>query len=568
MPRIPFCSGKARAAVLVLPLFFTLVYFLLRSPLYDTPNRAPNRHASVNHKNTSDWWVEFFTRLENTRVTAAPTEIDGRAPDDNWTPDTSAVRPDLLKLTAVDEAKFRDSHASFVRQLPPFASHLPYDADTTGIVSTAGAPNFGQAISMVLMTRQSGSRLPIQIVVDSTSPWVESICAETFPRLNATCLFMEDAWAGMPQLVPKLHRFQWKFISIIASTFQNVLFLDADCLPVRSPDHIFSREPFVSAGLITWPDYWVSQAAPGFYKIAGDVEVPPITARASSESGMMVYDKARHADTLLLAAYYNYNGPDHYYAMLNQHGPGEGDKETFFQAALVLDALRKKGVYHQPTAWMKPGVGVKKGYWDVKTMPKSHGRTAKGNWRGMFMQQMDPTEDYRAVMAAVEKAKKGEDEKKSSRRTRRWLWKSEHKQDSKPPPPPQQSKSITNEPAPQNKPLVESDYLTDSTFLATVGNLTLESDHHHFMFFHHNGVKPDLTGVTEGGSEVVATDEDEKYLRMWGDPGWIIDRYGRDVEKVLWHDSIEVYCQPGLGEFERLQKVCARMREIYEQVYV
>ncbi|KAK4123171.1 glycosyltransferase family 71 protein [Parathielavia appendiculata] len=584
---------RGRAAILMLPLFTTLLYLLVRSRVYDPPPRAPYHVASNIRNTSSDWWIEFFMRLENTRVVAAPTEINGSAPNDNWTPDTSIVRSDLLVLNATDEAKFRESHASFVRQLPQFASHLPYDAGTTGIVSTAGARNFGQAISMVLMARQAGSRLPIQIVVDSNSPWVESVCAETLPRYNASCLFLEDLWAGLHhQVVPKLHRFQWKFISIIASPFQNVLFLDADSLPVRSPDHLFTREPFISAGFITWPDYWVSQVAPAFYKIAGDIKVPSIASRASSESGIMIYDKARHADTLLLAAYYNYNGPDHYYSMLNQHGPGEGDKETFFQAALVLDALRRKGVYRQPTAWMKQGIGLKKGYWDVKTMPKSHGRTVKGNWRGMFMQQMDPSEDYRTVMAAIEKAKndevhdKANDESESNpaaraRRStahsrRQKVSKFEHKPNVKQrraghkPGPKQNQDAGEDETVPNDSTLTESHisrFLTDSAFLDTAGRLPLEHDPHHYMFFHHNGVKPDLTAVLDEAAEVLATDEEEHYVRMWGDPGWIIDRYGRDIEKVLWHDSIEIYCQEQLARFERLRKVCKKMREIYEQVH-
>jgi alpha 1,2-mannosyltransferase len=193
------------------------------------------------------------------------------------------------------EAKFRNSHSSFVGQLPLFASHLRYDANTTGIVTTAGVANFGQAISLVLMTRQAGSRLPIQIVLDSSSPWVDLVCAQTMPRFNATCLFMEDLWAGLGRLVPKFKEYQWKSISIVASTFQNVLFLETDCLPVRNLDPIFDQaaEPFTSAGFITWPDFWTPTSSPLFYKIAGDIDVPPLTSRPSSESGAIVYDKAR-----------------------------------------------------------------------------------------------------------------------------------------------------------------------------------------------------------------------------------------------------------------------------------
>ncbi len=57
------------------------------------------------------------------------------------------------------------------------------------------------------------------------------------------------------------------------------------------------------------------------------------------------------------------------------------------------------------------------------------------------------------------------------------------------------------------------------------------------MFFHHNGVKPDFTRITEPDSGIVATDEKGKHLGMWEDPGWMIRDFGRDVEKALWQDS-------------------------------
>ncbi|KAK3300727.1 mannosyltransferase putative-domain-containing protein [Chaetomium fimeti] len=356
------------------------------------------------------------------------------------------------------------------------------------------------------------------------------MCSRTLPQYNATCLSIHDTWAGIQ--VPEFTRFQWKVLSIVVSSFQNVLFLDADCLPVLNPDRIFNQgsEPFTSAGLITWPDFWTSTASPLFYKVAGDMDIPPVTSRASSESGIIVYDKSRHADTLLLAAYYNYNGPNHYYPLLSQHSAGEGDKETFLHAALVLEALRQKGVYKQPTAWMKPGVGVKKGYYDVKKPLSGHGRTARGKWTGMFLLQMDPIEDYRAVRAAIQKA------------------------------------NLPHEKRDEADATVVEDFLTNSTFLDTLGDLKLEH-HGHTMFFHHSGVKPDFTHIVDEKWGLVQTNEAGKYVRMWGPVGWVIDAFGRDVEKLLWEDSMHIYCQEELAQFQRLQDVCAKMREIYVQLY-
>ena len=168
------------------------------------------------------------------------------------------------------------------------------------------------------------------------------------------------------------------------------------------------------------------------------------------------------------------------------------------------------------------------------------------------MMQLDPTEDYRAVMAAVEKAKKTGTETKRQARRRR----------SEEDPP-----STKQDEAAAAAPIVEGDFFTDSTFLAGVGNLTLEQNEGRVMFLHHNGVKPDFTRMLESKSGVIATNEEHKYVRMWGHPGWLIDRYGRDVEKLLWEDSMQIYCQAELLRFKNLQKVCAKMQEIHKQLY-
>ena len=190
---------------------------------------------------------------------------------------------------------------------------------------------------------------------------------------------------------------------------------------------------------------------------------------------------------------------------------------------------------------MKPGVGVKKGYWDVKAIPSVLGRSEpKGKWRGMFIKQMDPMEDYRAVMAALDKARNSTSETEIRHPTRA----SQHAGRAD-----------------------EDDFLTDSSFLATVGNLTPEYDRSRVMFFHHNGVKPDFMRIMDPDSGLVAVDEKGNYFRMWEDPGWMIRDFGRDVEKVLWQDSIKIYCRAEMSRFKMLQRVCLKMEEIYGEVY-
>lgn len=508
---------------LILPLLFTLIYFYHHRPaiLADESTRL----RLLPHK-PNDFWIEFFARLEAVRPRAPPLQFKQRADALSWKPDFARARPEIWQPDDKDVKELTTSHAAFIKTLPDFARHLPYNADTTGIVTTAGKGNFGQVITLLVMTRQSGSKLPIQIVLDSSSVWIDNLCANLVPHYNAACIYVEDIWARQEPAPPKFDRFQWKFLAIVASTFQNILFLDADIVIANSPDKIFApgAEPFKSTGFITWPDFWAASGSKIFYQVAGGIPVPQITDRATSESGMIVMDKARHADTLLLTSYYNYHGPEHYMAMLSQHGPGEGDKETFLQAAYVLEELAKKGSYSPPMEWTKlpSAKGQKKGFYDVKKMPTSHGRSANGKWRGMFMKQMDPVEDWRALQQAAKEAK---------------------------------------HPAPAN---TNSPYLFDSSWLSTVGNLTIQQDQK-IMFFHHNGVKPDFSDVVKSDTELVDADEKTgKHLRMWGDPKWIIETTGRDLEKIMWLSTMEAWCRLDQDEFDG---VCGRMSEIYDEVY-
>ncbi|KAL2151337.1 hypothetical protein VTH82DRAFT_6435 [Thermothelomyces myriococcoides] len=509
-----------------------------------------HHHHHHQHGNNDDdgggWWTEFFGCLESTRVTARSVKVNGPGPSINWKPGTNATRPDLIELSEDDLARFRASHAAFIDQLAEFADRLPYEANTTGIVTTTGVATFGQAVSLVLTARRAGSRLPIQIFLDSSAPWVDWLCTETMPQFDARCVSLEDTWGGVEGAVPELVRFQWKVVSIIGSSFQNVLFLDADCLPVRSPDAIFDHgsEPFWSAGMITWPDFWVTNTSPLFYRVVAshdehDLDIPPVWGRASPESGVMAFDKARHADTLLLAAYYNFNGPRHYYPIFSQRGAGEGDRESFLQAALVLQALRKKGVYRPPPTTLR-----KKGsypYYDVKELPlcaRPHGEEG--------------------LEGHVHDAAGPHERKKKKKRAKK-------KKESEEPP-------------------GEDEFLVNTTALDTFGPLTPALERQkakasggsaerrrqdHIMFFHHNGVDPDFTRLVDRHSGLVETDEDGRYVRLWGDPGWIVESLGRDAERLLWEDSMAVYCQPGLvARFDRLRRVCERMRVIHRQVYI
>jgi len=101
--------------------------------------------------------------------------------------------------------------------------------------------------------------------------------------------------------------------------------------------------------------------------------MPPNLPEASSEAGQLLINKQKHLKTLLLAVYYNIYGPDFYYPLLSQGALGQGDKETFMAAAMVLDLP----------------------YYRVKTGVKAIGRVDGSERKGSGMIQVDPLADSR-----------------------------------------------------------------------------------------------------------------------------------------------------------------------------
>lgn len=84
-------------------------------------------------------------------------------------------------------------------------------------------------------------------------------------------------------------------------------------------------------------------------------------------------NKDTHRESLLMMQYYNYYGPEYYYALLSQGSHGFGDKETFVQAAMAVGA---------PWYQVKTGI-VALGYFE------------DGKYRFTGMSQADPRSDLR-----------------------------------------------------------------------------------------------------------------------------------------------------------------------------
>lgn len=192
-----------------------------------------------------------------------------------------------------------------------------------GIVTSAGGPvYFANAfINLWLLRHDRKCQSPIEwfYMGDEMKPeWLalveQEIPGVTFRDLGSIC--------GHPCL-GKDHTkgnggYQSKIEAIIESSFDEVLFLDADSFPLRDPAYLFDHADYQATGAMLWQDCrrWREQALKFLDKVYG-VTLP----KREVESGQMLFDRQRVMAGLLKVRELNQN-PDTYKVLF-------GDKDTF-----------------------------------------------------------------------------------------------------------------------------------------------------------------------------------------------------------------------------------------------
>jgi alpha 1,2-mannosyltransferase len=277
-------------------------------------------------------------------------------------------RPNLLHVPDQTLNHLKQSHSTIVDKIDQIASKLTYNSNTSGIVMTCSKDQFDYQLVSLRMLRRTGSKLPVEVFLASPEDYSEEICEKIYPSLNAKCRLVSDIHMNVT-----LERFQYKVFAMLFSSFENILFLDADNLPILNLDDLMTTPPFTEYGMVTWIDFWAETISPYYFSII-DRPAPENVTHYSCESGQLLLSKKTHAKTLLLATYYNIYGYGHYYRLFTQNGFGEGDKETFYAAA---------DFYRLP-------------YYRVVTNATQMNYLKIGNfWESLAMIQPHPTDDWK-----------------------------------------------------------------------------------------------------------------------------------------------------------------------------
>lgn len=323
-------------------------------------------------KEQGEFWRTFHELvLTHDPQVDPPQRLDHADLDIFFERSRSRERPDLLEMSDEDVNEMQSRHSGFVRDLKLRKLGLNYLAGTQGVVTTAGGRYLPVFVISLRMLRRTGSKLPIEVFLADYEEYNVDICDNLLPSLNARCVVLSDIFAASGASTPIGH-YQFKIMSMLFSSFEDVLFLDSDAFPVHKPEELFKSEPFISTGMVIWPDFWYPSESRHYFRIA-NIPEPPLDERASTESGEMLYSKKKHGASLLLAAYYNYYGPKYYYPLQSQGAPGEGDKETF--------------------PWAATALGEK--FYNVRKGVSAIGHfKSNGDFQGSAMVQYDPVRDF------------------------------------------------------------------------------------------------------------------------------------------------------------------------------
>jgi hypothetical protein len=114
--------------------------------------------------------------------------------------------------------------------------------------------------------------------------------------------------------------------AIAHTRFREVLYLDADTIPLVDPEQAFAWQPYCDNGLLLWPDLVDLKAINPIWARLG---LEPAD-RISIDSGVLLVDKVRAWDILDLTMALNEHSEELYRLI-------HGDKDTFLLASMLLN---------------------------------------------------------------------------------------------------------------------------------------------------------------------------------------------------------------------------------------
>lgn len=219
---------------------------------------------------------------------------------------------DLHSLNRYDAPKLIERTAAALPEYPERFSGRGI------VVCGGGLKYFPCAWVCIQMLRQTGCSLPIELWYEGKEEMDRAMISLLEP-LGVRCV---DA-LEMERLHPRRTSGGWelKAYALLQNSFEEVLLLDADNVPVKDPAFLFDLPEFKRTGSIFWPDYGSLAPEREIWSICGI----PYQNEPEFESGQILVNKRLCWRPLNLAFWFN-DHSDFFFQYIH------GDKETFHMA--------------------------------------------------------------------------------------------------------------------------------------------------------------------------------------------------------------------------------------------
>jgi alpha 1,2-mannosyltransferase len=356
------------------------------------PKQEVNREAQ-------QFYEPILKMMYSKREEFPKLELNRLASDDKGSFWSKKKLQEYLTLNESLIPRWREIHDETVLLIPSQFPKGLYNG--TGIVIIGGGPFSWLSLISIKSLRSFGCKLPIEMIIPTLEEYEESLCEDILPPLGGKCVLLHNVLGSSIMEEIPFKGYQYKSLALLATSFENVLFLDSDNVLVSNPEPFFEMEAYKTTGMVTWPDYWERTTSPYLYDILG-VEIDeqskvrdgkwplkapePVTdpekvryhdlkgtfPDMSTESGQIMIRKSDHVKTLFLSLFYNLYGPDFFYKLISQGFDGEGDKDTFVIGAIIGN----------------------ESFYQVHSEIQTFGWFDGDQFNGVSMGQRDPLEDY------------------------------------------------------------------------------------------------------------------------------------------------------------------------------
>ena len=259
---------------------------LFSCPSNRTNFLSPPTRSSEHHSRVSDTWKSLQT-LFDAHLPLPETLPKPKHESDLGFPTKEDLKH-LLNITEHDAHRTRIEHESVLRHIPPYPEDL---FSGRGVVTLAGGRYSEFAATSLGMLREVGSVLPVEVWIKDETENKKGWCEE-LEKEGMMCRKLDD-YIDMSMLPVG---YQWKIFTLLFSSFEEILFLDADSIPIQNPDFIFDSNLYKEKRAILWPDYWKHTGSPWLPYVIGisDEQSEMLQDQKSIESGQIVWDKKVH----------------------------------------------------------------------------------------------------------------------------------------------------------------------------------------------------------------------------------------------------------------------------------